>query len=111
MAPLDAAKKTDLRRGPRHAVTGNVRITWQDSTLAKACIAKIANVSATGLGLRMSQAIPNLSYVYCIDPTQRVNRRGWVRYCKPRQSGYELGIEWTEPVRPSLRDRTAARID
>jgi hypothetical protein len=94
MAPRDNIEKADLRRRPRLAATGMVRIAWPDSTgVEKVCIARKTDWSEIGLRLRADQPIPPRSHVHCNDPKEGGTRRGWVRYCNFRKGAYELGIE------------------
>src|SRR5262249_11568075 len=99
------ARKTESRRQRRFAISGTIRIIWQDGTgLERICNAQLVNISKNGMQLRVDQKIPVRAYVSCNDETLRIRGTGSVRYCNFAKGKYEIGLEfangtgWHEPA-------------
>src|SRR5260370_33960393 len=74
-------RKTESRRHARHAVTGMVRIMWENNGHEVIANAKIVDVSIWGVRLRVDAKIPLRSFVTCNDRTLGICGRGSGRYC------------------------------
>ena len=88
-------RKTESRRHARHAVTGMVRIMWEDNGHEAIANAQIVDASVSGMRLRVDSKIPLRSFVTCNDQTLGICGRGSVRYCNLVKGKYEIGIEFT----------------
>ena len=88
-------RKTDSRRHARHAVTGMVRIMWENNGHEAIANAEILDASMSGMRLRVDSQIPLRSFVTCNDHTLGICGRGSVRYCNLVKGKYEIGIEFT----------------
>jgi PilZ domain len=88
-------RKTELRRHPRHAVAGMMRIMWESNGQEVMANAKVVDVSIWGVRLRVDTKIPLRSFVTCNDRTLGICGRGSVRYCNLVKGQYEIGVEFT----------------
>ena len=87
-------RKFDTRRHVRYAVTGPLRVLWEDREGKEAVIqASLMNVSVEGFQLLVSEKIPLLSYLRCNEPKLGLCARGRVRYCNYLKGKYLIGVE------------------
>jgi hypothetical protein len=97
-------RPSESRRQVRHAISGTLRIAWQDSTRRRRVSnAELVNVSISGLRLKVTENIPVHTVVTCDEPKQGICGTGSVRYCTSAEGKYILGLEfkngtgWQEP--------------
>ncbi len=89
------ARKTDTRRHTRHLRDGMIRILWEDNDgRERVSNARVVNVSANGLKLRMDENISVRSYVVCNEVSLGIVGRASVRYCIFNKGKYEIGLEF-----------------
>jgi len=87
-------RKFNTRRHVRYALTGELRILWEDRAGKEAVIqATLMNVSVQGLQLLVAEKIPVLSYIRCNEPRFGICARGRVRYCNYVKGKYLIGVE------------------
>ncbi len=103
---LQAAQgRPNSRRSPRYVMAGALSFTWKDiARRQRTSIAKIRNVSANGLRLRVEEPIPEGTFITCNDPKLGIKGTGVVRYCSPVKGKFLVGVEfsagtgWREPI-------------
>ena len=96
----------ERRRHKRYPESGQLRILWEDDAgRDRISNAEIVDISVAGLRLRVSERIPERTYVTCNDPARRISGRGTVRHCRFSRGKYIIGLEfpvgtgWREPTR------------
>ena len=88
-------RKTESRRHTRRAISGTLRIMWEENGRELIANAQIVDVSDSGARLRVDSRIPVRSFVTCNDRVLGICGRGSVRYCDLVKGKYEIGIEFT----------------
>jgi hypothetical protein len=66
---VGSVRKTEARRHAHHAVTGMVRITWENNGHEVIANAQIVDASISGMRLRLDSKIPLSFFVTCNDHT------------------------------------------
>src|SRR5271167_93196 len=88
-------RKTESRRHTRHAVTGMVRIMWENNGHEAIANAQIVDASISGMRLGGDRKIPLRSFGTCNAHTLGICGGGFVRYCNLGRGKNEIGIEFT----------------
>ena len=83
----------------RRAIDATIRILWKDGDgRERVSKAKVADVSANGVKLRMGEKIPVRSYVSCNDEALGIAGNASVRYCLFSRGQYEIGLEFASGI-------------
>ncbi len=106
------ARKTNTRRHVRHAISGPMRLLWEDSSGREIIVnARLVNVSVGGLQLQVPRQIPVSAQISCNDAKLGISGRGRVRYCNFVKGGYVIGVEFSGGTgwHPPLEEETEVR--
>lgn len=89
-------RRRNTRKEPRHPVEGPLRIRWEDhESRERMCIARLLNISRSGLHLEVDETIPVRTMIFCNDPKQGIAGGGVVRYCNSAKGNYHIGVEFS----------------
>ena len=89
-------RKADSRREARYPSAGSLRICWEDSQgRERISIAKLSNISRSGLHLRVDENIPVRTLIACNDPQLGISGGGTVRYCNFSKGKFQIGVEFS----------------
>lgn len=100
------------------------RVTLTGTTLvipgsgARALTAVVTNVSSTGAGLRVPEAIPpneavtvTMAFLDALGLLTQEKLSGVVAWIAPSPKGFLVGITWDRPVDPASHPALAAYVD
>jgi hypothetical protein len=97
--------RSNSRRHVRYAVNSSIRVLWHDAEGKEIIsLAKVVEVSVSGVKLQLQHALPVRSFIVCNDRNVGLSGGGTIRYCIMVRGKYEIGVEftggsgWHEPV-------------
>ncbi len=98
-------RKKDTRSKRRYLLTGTLSIEWDDgSGQSRSSMAKLQNISETGMQICLADKVPVRATVVCRDSKLHIGGRGIVRYCNFVRGKYVIGVDfgngngWREPL-------------
>lgn len=90
------SRMTDTRKKVRRAVTGAIQLLHHGPAgQERMMMARLMNVSASGLQVQLNEQLALRSYVTCNDVKHGIAGRGCVRYCNFTKGKYVVGLEFT----------------
>jgi hypothetical protein len=84
------------RSEPRQIIMYRIAISWEDDLGTRSQDGKLEDRSRSGAGIFVNKAIPAGTRVNVKE--RNLDRAGTVRYCRPDEGGFFIGIKYDVPL-------------